>query len=160
MDFVLDLKKNHGINIKTINIGGGMSSSYTEPEEPTGYSFADYHQLLENQVPELFSGKYKIITEFGGSLLLKAGTTLSKVEYIKQWLPDITPIILTHVGANQFPTEVYLQDVRKRRFDLADKTGKLQTSPKKMFDIAGPLCFQVLLLSCFILFDVRFNCGQ
>jgi diaminopimelate decarboxylase len=143
MDFVLELKRNHGINIKTINIGGGLSSSYTEPEEPAGFSFSDYRQLLDKQVPELFSGKYKIVTEFGRSLLLKAGTTLSKVEYVKKWLTEVTPIVLTHVGSNQFYTEVYLPDIRKHRFDLADKTGMLRTCPKKMFDIAGPLCFQV-----------------
>ena len=82
------------------------------------------------------------MTEFGRSLLLKAGTTLSKVEYVKRWIVENTPILLTHVGANQFYTEVYLPDKRRHRFDLADCDGKGKDEEKILFDIAGPLCFQ------------------
>ena len=82
------------------------------------------------------------MTEFGRSLLLKAGTTLSKVEYVKRWIVENTPILLTHVGANQFYTEVYLPDKRRHRFDLADCDGKNKDEEKILFDIAGPLCFQ------------------
>ena len=82
------------------------------------------------------------MTEFGRSLLLKAGTTLSKVEYVKRWIAENTPILLTHVGANQFYTEVYLPDKRRHRFDLADCDGKNKDEEKILFDIAGPLCFQ------------------
>ena len=82
------------------------------------------------------------MTEFGRSLLLKAGTTLSKVEYVKRWIAENTPILLTHVGANQFYTEVYLPDKRRHRFDLADCNGKDKDEEKILFDIAGPLCFQ------------------
>ena len=82
------------------------------------------------------------MTEFGRSLLLKAGKTLSKVEYIKHWIPENTPILLTHVGANQFFTEVYCPDKRRHRFDLADSFGNEKMEEKIIFDIAGPLCFQ------------------
>ena len=80
-------------------------------------------------------------------MLLKAGTTLTKIEYVKNWLPDIKPILLTHVGANQFYTEVYMPEVRKHRFDVADKRGILRKGPKITYDIAGPLCFQVTVQS-------------
>ena len=53
-----------------------------------------------------------------------------------------TPILVTHVGVNQFITEVYLPDKRQHRFDLANFEGKLKKEEKKLFDIAGPLCFQ------------------
>ena len=82
------------------------------------------------------------MTEFGRSLLLKAGTTLSKIEYVKHWLKENTPILLTHVGANQFYTEVYWPEKRRHRFDLADCEGKQKVGGKILFDIAGPLCFQ------------------
>ena len=141
MEFVQELE-NEGIQITTINIGGGLSSSYTEVEEPEEFSFANYRRVLESRVPQLFSGKYKIVTEFGRSLLLKAGTTLSRVEYVKQWIPTQIPIALVHVGKNQFYTEVYWPNVFKHRFDIADSEGKLRNGPKTMFNIAGPLCFQ------------------
>jgi len=141
MDFVVELEA-LGIKIKTVNIGGGLPSSYIHPEEPLECSFQKYRELLENLVPQLFSGKYQVVTEFGRSLLLKAGTTLSKVEYVKRWIVENTPILLTHVGANQFYTEVYLPDKRRHRFDLADCDGKNKDEEKILFDIAGPLCFQ------------------
>ena len=140
MDFVKELE-NDGIKINLINIGGGLDSSYKTPEEPSEFSFANYRKALDNSVPELFCGKYKIVTEFARSLLLKAGTTLSKVQFIKQWIPENSPILMVHVGANQFYTEVY--HFLRHRFDLADENGIARSKDElEIFDIAGPLCFQ------------------
>jgi diaminopimelate decarboxylase len=58
-------------------------------EEPESSSYDAYRAELEATVPELFSGKYQLITEFGRSLLLKAGISLSRVEYVKNWLEDV-----------------------------------------------------------------------
>ena len=69
-DFVQELES-FGVKIKIINIGGGLSSSYSDPEEPKEFSFAHYRKALEVEIPQLFSGKYQIVTEFGRSLLLK-----------------------------------------------------------------------------------------
>ncbi len=60
--------------------------------------------------PELFSGRYQVVTEFGRSLFLKAGKTVTRVEHVKRWIPGVKPIILTHVGTNQFIREAYLPD--------------------------------------------------
>ena len=150
MDFVHELEQ-LGVKIQTIDIGGGLSSSYDSPEEPAEFSFQAYKKALVSEVPELFSGKYQLITEFGRCLLLKAGTTLSKVQYVKQWIENIPPIVICHVGANQFYTEVYLPHVRQHRMNLVDKNGKIKLGPCKKVDVAGPLCFQV-----YILFSVIF----
>ena len=83
------------------------------------------------------------MTEFGRSLLVKAGSTLSKVQIVKQWIAENIPIVLAHVGANQFYTEVYWPDKRRHRFDLADENGQEKSKKNcRIFDIAGPLCFQ------------------
>ena len=76
MDFVKEIESATGRRLASIDIGGGLSSSYTSPEEPGEFTFLKYRKLLDNHVPELFSGKYKIITEFGRSLLLKVHTNL------------------------------------------------------------------------------------
>ena len=73
MDFVKEIESATGRLLASIDIGGGLSSSYTTPEEPGEFTFHKYRKLLDENVPELFSGKYKIITEFGRSLLLKVG---------------------------------------------------------------------------------------
>ena len=54
------------------------------------------------------------------------------------------PIILTHVGTNQFVRETYIPDVWRHRYSLADKNGKLKTETEtQVYDLAGPMCFQV-----------------
>ena len=77
--------------------------------------------------------------------MLKAGKTLTRIETIKQWLPDVQPIILTHVGANQFPREIYVPHFYTHRMDVAcSQTGKLKVGGAKVtYDIGGCLCFQV-----------------
>ena len=142
MDFV-HILEDIGININVINIGGGLPASYDQDEDPEEFSFKNYRKALEASIPELFSGKYEIHTEFGRSLLLKAGTTLSKVEFVKHWIQDIHPIILTHVGANQYFTHIYWPNVWTHRFAIANENGVEKKEPSKTFDIAGPLCFQV-----------------
>ena len=59
MDFISELEKT-GIKIKTVNIGGGLSSSYTHATDPTEFTFQKYREVLEASVPQLFSGKYEV----------------------------------------------------------------------------------------------------
>ena len=145
MKFVGDVEKECGRPLTTIDIGGGMSSSYTQAPEPEGFEFETYRKHLDKAVPELFSGKYKVVTEFGRSLILKAGKTLSRIETIKQWIPDVQPIILTHVGSNQFVRETYVPQFYTHRFDVvSSKEGRIKEEGEKVtYDIGGPLCFQV-----------------
>ena len=144
MKLVEEIEGESKRNLVTIDIGGGLSTSYVDVEEPEGFSYQLYRRRLEEVVPQLFSGKYRVITEFGRSLFLKAGKTLTRVETIKQWLPDIQPIILTHVGANQFIREIYVPHIYQHRFGVANPNGMLKkNNSTKTYDIGGPLCFQV-----------------
>ena len=55
------------------------------------------------------------------------------------------PIILTHVGSNNFVREVYRPDLYSHRVTLAGKNGEDKSGGERVtYDIAGPLCFQVL----------------
>ena len=145
MNLVESIEKETNRSLVAIDIGGGLSTSYKDANEPEEFSYKTYRKNLEEVVPQLFSGKYRVITEFGRSLFLKAGKTLTRVETIKQWLPDVQPIILTHVGANQFIREIYRPDVYQHRFEIANPDGKIKKDgDRKVYDIAGPLCFQVL----------------
>ena len=147
MEFIGEIEEKCGRKIVTIDIGGGLSTSYVDAPEPAGFEYQTYRHRLEEIVPSLFSGRYKVITEFGRSLALKAGKTLTRIETIKQWLPDVQPIILTHVGSNQFIREAYVPHFYMHRMDVIDSEGNLKTSgPKVTYDIGGCLCFQVLPL--------------
>merc|ERR1712107_407802 len=78
----------------------------------------------------------------GRSLFLKAGTSFTRVESVKDWIEDQNPILLTHLGTNQFPRESYLPHIWRHRFSLLDCAGKKHEGPETMVDIGGPMCFQ------------------
>ena len=146
MDFVKELESCTGRKLECVDIGGGLSTTYKDPLEPEAFAYQKYRSLLEEKTPELFSGKYRVITEFGRSLLLKAGKSLTRINYIKDWLPDyVKPICLTHLGTNQFVRAVYLPQVWGHRISALDgQTGSPKTGEAEVtYDIAGPLCFQV-----------------
>ena len=67
--------------IQVLDIGGGMPTSYWTPEE--AHSFTEYRKKLDDAVPKLFDGSFKIITEFGRSMFTKYGVTLTKVAFVK-----------------------------------------------------------------------------
>ena len=78
------------------------------------------------------------------SLLLKAGASVTRVEGVKAgWMPDCRPILLTHLGTNQFPLSTYLPHIWRHRFSIFSSDGKPKPGPgSQLVDIAGPLCFQ------------------
>jgi len=141
-DFIKDIEARCGDQIKIVDIGGGLSTSYTESEEPAEFTFQKYRDQLNIQAGELFTGKYKVVTEFGRSMCLKAGTSFTRVEHVKHWVTESNPILLTHLGTNQFPREAYVPHIWRHRFSLYDYQGTSKEGDKIMVDVAGPLCFQ------------------
>eukprot|EP00088_Acartia_fossae_P005033 TRINITY_DN12200_c0_g1_i2.p1 TRINITY_DN12200_c0_g1~~TRINITY_DN12200_c0_g1_i2.p1 ORF type:complete len:439 (-),score=89.18 TRINITY_DN12200_c0_g1_i2:17-1309(-) len=140
--FIENLESQLPGQVKTVDIGGGLSTSYTENKEPDEFAYIKYREQLQQKIPVLFTGKYKIVTEFGRSLFLKAGTSLTKVQSVKEWVEGQNPIILTHLGTNQFPREVYLPHIWRHRFSLFTAEGIKKEGNETNVDIGGPLCFQ------------------
>lgn len=141
--------------ITCLDIGGGVPTSYWTDEE--AHSFAEYRQMLDEKVPELFKSGFRILTEFGRSMFAKYGCTLTKVAFIKgsdekdecliskyRASQGQNQLMLVFVGSNSFVREAYQMDIGKwrRRFTLFDKNGEGKFGDFKKQDIAGPLCFQ------------------
>lgn len=123
--------------IKVIDIGGGMPTLYNGISE--AYTYFDYAKLLKEQVPDLFSGKYNVITEFGRSAFVKSGITLTRVEAVKTWCNQRKAVV--HVGANQFLRTAYLPDQWKHCLSVFDSQGNVKEGAYIEQDIAGPMCF-------------------
>ena len=73
---------------------------------------------------------------------------MTRIECVKHWIkddPDVRPIIMIHVGANQFVWQTYKPELMMNRLTLLDNQGKIKKAmdSKETYDIAGPLCFQV-----------------
>ena len=59
-------------------------------------TFTELATTLRASVPELFSGEYRVLTEFGRSIVAKAGFFLSRIEYVK--MMGGRQIALRHMG--------------------------------------------------------------
>ncbi|RLN13981.1 hypothetical protein BBJ28_00023797, partial [Nothophytophthora sp. Chile5] len=130
------------MQVSVLDIGGGMPTVY-DGGEREAYDFQEYADAVRQQVPELFtSGFSSIITEFGRSIFVKPGVTVSKVEAVKDWAGQ--HIAVVHVGADQFPRTAYLPKEWSHCVTVLDSQGHPKKDASADYirqDIAGPLCF-------------------
>lgn len=126
--------------IQVLDIGGGMPTVYDGGKDEA-HDFRSYAKALHDEVPELFSSGFSsIITEFGRSVFVKPGITVSKVEAYKNWAGQ--KIAVVHVGADQFPRTAYLPDQWSHCITVLGPNGEVKKdTPFENQDVAGPLCF-------------------
>ena len=123
--------------IRTIDVGGGLSVNFSSDESsPT---FEDHAQALENLATSVFSGKYRLITEFGRSLTAKAGFLLGRVEYVKKAGPNT--IAVSHIGVQIATRTVFMPNSWPLRLEIYRADGSLGKGLQRPYDIAGPACF-------------------
>lgn len=123
--------------IKIIDIGGGLPVNFWS--EDVTPSFADYAKVLEANVPDLFSGKYTVKTEFGRAVMAKNGFIASRVEYVKS--SGGRAIVTTHAGAQIAARTVFMPKLWAIRVSAMDSAGQLKRGKVLAQDIAGPCCF-------------------
>jgi len=123
--------------VEMIDIGGGLPVNFESDEVKPG--FADYAGALQQHVPELFSGKYAVKTEFGRSIFAKNGFIVSRIEYTKN--SGGRQIAISHAGAQIATRTVFMPDAWKIRLSVFDPSGQAKSGEEVSQDIAGPLCF-------------------
>lgn len=141
VDLANEVNANRKGQIHTIDIGGGLPVNYASDEWafdkiPT---FLQYAQHLREKIPELFSGDFKVVTEFGQSFWAKCGFLASRIEF---WKPE-QRIAVVHFGADCCPRQAYTAE-HKRRIEAYTSDGEEfgATEKRVQTKIAGPLCFQ------------------
>lgn len=126
-----------GAQVTTVDIGGGLpvnfSSDAMQPD------FADYAAMLRDAAPALFSGEFRVVTEFGRSVLAKNGFILAKVEYTK--VTGGRHIAITHAGAQVATRTVFMPELWPIRISALDPRGRAKGGARVEQDVAGPCCF-------------------
>lgn len=123
--------------VQVIDLGGGLPVNFDSDEvTPT---FAEYAARLSQAAPVLFTGEYRVKTEFGRSLFAKGGVIVSRVEYTKE--SGGRHIAITHAGAQVATRTVFMPDHWKIRVSVFDSDGRSKGGKSVLQDIAGPLCF-------------------
>ena len=123
--------------IRTIDIGGGLPVDF-ESDEPVA-AFDAYVAQLKESAPDLFSGQYSVVTEFGRSILAKAGFTAAFVEYTK--VSGGQHIAVTHAGAQVATRTVFMPEAWPLRIEAHAPDGSRKTGLEVGQDVAGPCCF-------------------
>jgi len=130
--------------ITHLDIGGGLPANYgsdawATENVPTHLAYA---QHLRREIPELFTGEFHVITEFGQSLFAKCGFLASRVEWIKG--TSANPIAIIHFGADSCVRQVYRGEEHKRRLEAYKEDGSAFENGAQQLDtsVGGPLCFQ------------------
>jgi len=122
--------------ISTIDIGGGFPVNYGlgDPFRVEEYAFA-----LSERCPELFDGRFNLITEFGRYVHANACWAVANIEYVKP-IPGSFNLI-THAGADLFLRECYNPGDWFHKIFLLDRNGFEKYGEDQKVNIAGPLCF-------------------
>lgn len=131
--------------IQVIDIGGGLPVNYASDDmySPSAPSFEAYAAVLEKQCPELFDGRFQVITEFGQSLNAKAGFLASRVEFVKQGSRRTSHLAVVHFGADVCLRQAYANVDHSRRFECFAKKDAEPLQPgTSSWSVGGPLCFQ------------------
>ncbi|MEU4877688.1 diaminopimelate decarboxylase [Streptomyces sp. NPDC021608] len=143
VDFADEVGRTLGRPVTGIDIGGGLPVDFEGDDTPPG--FDAYVRRLQDRVPRLFGGAYRIVTEFGRSLLAKNGFTAALVEYTKT--SGGRRVAITHAGAQVAARTVFMPSAWPLRITAHGPDGGPRTGEPVPQDIAGPCCFAGDLLA-------------
>ncbi|NCA84665.1 MAG: diaminopimelate decarboxylase [Clostridia bacterium] len=135
-------RKGRGQQITSFDMGGGLPVAYHPTDNPP--TMQQYADILQQTMPKLFDGTYRLITEFGRWVHLHGGFTVSRVEYVKQSTANGgVNTAMIHLGADMFIRECYLPEQWSHEYSLADAAGNRKSGEAtQKYMLAGPLCFQ------------------
>ncbi|MFF3596429.1 type III PLP-dependent enzyme domain-containing protein [Kitasatospora indigofera] len=120
-----------------LDIGGGLPVDFHSDLAGPGYD--EYVERLRARVPALFSGRFRLVTEFGRSVLAKSGFTAAYVEYTKT--SGGRAIAITSAGVQVATRTVFAPESWPLRISAHDATGAEKRGEPVVQDIAGPACF-------------------
>lgn len=123
---IIDHLKTFDINIKHLDIGGGLGINYNDESPP---SFLEYAEAMNKVINKR---QLKIIFEPGRSLIGKAGVLLTQLEYIKEGPSKNFAIIDAAMNDLMRPA---LYDAHHEIINL-----NINQSVQKKYDIVGPVC--------------------
>eukprot|EP01119_Soliformovum_irregulare_P012336 TRINITY_DN3194_c0_g1_i1.p1 TRINITY_DN3194_c0_g1~~TRINITY_DN3194_c0_g1_i1.p1 ORF type:complete len:439 (+),score=120.11 TRINITY_DN3194_c0_g1_i1:28-1344(+) len=126
--------------ITFIDIGGGIAVNFNNEDDVFDGvpSIEDFANRLKNEVPDLMTGKFKVLTEFGRRYNAKAGFFLSRIEYNK--ISGGRHIASTHIGADLMVRTVFMPTKWPVRITVLNWKGEKKSGDLVPQDIAGPCC--------------------
>lgn len=128
-DIVTGLIK-RGINISTINVGGGLGIDYDNPEENPVTDFASYFKIFADHLH--INGNQTVHFELGRAIVAQVGQLITRVLYVKEG--DDKTFVITDAGMTEL--------LRPALYGAYHKIVNLSNAnaPTIVADIVGPVC--------------------
>lgn len=136
MNFIADLKDNHGISISELNLGGGYGIKYTKADNPVDYD--RYISAVSKVVQRVSDDRNVplpfIVMEPGRSIVCEAGLTVYTVGAVKE-IPNIRTYVSVDGGMADNPRYIMYESEYEavRVHDPSDSDTEIVT-------IAGKCC--------------------
>ncbi|GAB6012844.1 diaminopimelate decarboxylase [Viscerimonas tarda] len=118
-----------GVNLKEINVGGGLGIDYDDPNQHPISGFAQYFELFHKNL--LLRPGQRLHFELGRAIVAQCGNLISKVTYVKQG--ESKQFVILDAGMTDLIRPALYQAYHKVEnisSDLAEKT----------YDVVGPIC--------------------
>ena len=120
--------KKEGIDIKYIDIGGGLGISYKKDDEPPNVD--EYAQVIKNEL----SGKsFKLVLEPGRSMIGNSGIMVTKVLYRKDGTAK--KFVIVDAAMNDLIRPAFYNS-----FHEIVPVEKNSSKPVEIVDVVGPIC--------------------
>ncbi len=132
LDRVLDLAQElavRGLQIRHIDIGGGLGITYREETPPTP---VEYAQAVKTRIAARDAGHLRIMTEPGRVIVGNAGVLLSRVVLTKQNGP--TRFVVLDAGMNDL-----IRPALYQAWHEIEPVGAVRTE-RATVDVVGPVC--------------------
>ena len=119
------------INIKIINVGGGLGINYSEPDAEPIPNFEHYFSLFHQFL--VVKSHQEVHFELGRALVAQCGSLISKVLYIKEGLN--TNFAILDAGMTEL-----LRPALYQAYHKIENISNSNSANTKKYDVVGPIC--------------------
>lgn len=118
------------IEVKNINVGGGLGINYDDPDKDPVPDFKGYFETYHKHL-KLRPGQ-QVHFELGRSVVGQCGTLVSKVLYVKQGVAK--QFVIVDAGFTELIRPAFYHAVHRME-NLTSSSNE-----KKVYDVVGPIC--------------------
>lgn len=129
LDDIQSIFEKEELDVKHINVGGGLGIDYDAPNVNPVPDFKNYYELLNKKV-NLKKGQ-TLHTELGRSIVAQCGSLISRVTYVKEG--ETKKFAILDAGMNDL--------IRPALYQAYHKVENISSDlPVQKYDIVGPIC--------------------
>lgn len=129
-----ELLEGQGIEVRNINVGGGLGVSYDDPDGHPIANFAAYFETFRRHL-RLRQGQ-QLHFELGRAIVAQMGSLLTRVLYVKH--TAVKDFVILDAGMTELIRPALYGALHK--IENVTASERKETEDKVMYDVVGPIC--------------------